>query len=285
MSGFVWLASYPKSGNTWFRLLLANLFSNDPYPADINQLPSEIASSRRTFDYLTLIESGLLTADEADSLRPSVYKELANGAPGDECDIVRPIRFLKVHDAYARNVLDGARAAILIVRDPRAIAPSLANHNGTSIDAAIDLLNDANAAAFSGTDNQPPQLRWKIPGWSGHTQSWLDQRDIPVHFVRYEDLARDTVNVFTAAMDFAGHSIARADAERAAKFSNFSRAKAQEREHGFAEAARRGSIFFRKGEADAWRNELSAAQIARIEEAHGPMMRQLGYSEAGCCEP
>ncbi len=62
MTRTVWLASYPKSGNTWMRMLIANLWSKDA-PADINDLPERggIASARATFDYLTLVDSGLLT--------------------------------------------------------------------------------------------------------------------------------------------------------------------------------------------------------------------------------
>ena len=83
----VWLASYPKSGNTWMRMLIANLSAKDA-PADINDLPERggIASARGPFDYLTLIDSGLLTHDEIDVLRPRVYEELARGVADDEYD-------------------------------------------------------------------------------------------------------------------------------------------------------------------------------------------------------
>jgi hypothetical protein len=104
----VWLASYPKSGNTWLRMLIANLSAKDDRPVDINDLPERggIASARGPFDYLTLIDSGLLTHDETDALRPRVYEELASGAQDDEYDepeAVTPIRFVKVHDAYTRT--------------------------------------------------------------------------------------------------------------------------------------------------------------------------------------
>ena len=82
----IWLASYPKSGNTWFRMLVANLSSIDGQPADINDLPERggIASARVTFDHVTMIDSGLLTADEIDCLRPRVYEALARGAEEED---------------------------------------------------------------------------------------------------------------------------------------------------------------------------------------------------------
>ena len=105
MTRTIWLASYPKSGNTWFRMLVANLSANDGKPVDINDLPerSGIASAREPFDHLLLIDSGLLTHDEIDCLRPRVYEELARGAEDDEYDVPEdapPVRFVKVHDAY-----------------------------------------------------------------------------------------------------------------------------------------------------------------------------------------
>ena len=88
MTRTIWLASYPKSGNTWFRMLVANLSAKDGKPVDINDLPERggIASARGPFDHLTLIDSGLLTHDEIDCLRPRVYEELARGEDDDEYD-------------------------------------------------------------------------------------------------------------------------------------------------------------------------------------------------------
>jgi len=113
MTRTVWLASYPKSGNTWLRMLIANLSARDGKPVDINDLPERggIASARGPFDHLLLIDSGLLSHDEIDSLRPRVYEELARGAQDDEYDDeyddehdeapdAPPVRFVKVHDAY-----------------------------------------------------------------------------------------------------------------------------------------------------------------------------------------
>src|SRR6185312_11521965 len=101
----IWLASYPKSGNTWFRMLVANLSAKDK-PVDINNLPERggIASARPPFDYLLLIDSGLLTHEEIDCLRPHVYEELARGAADVKYDSREGEpsgRFVRVHDAYS----------------------------------------------------------------------------------------------------------------------------------------------------------------------------------------
>lgn len=291
MTRTIWLASYPKSGNTWFRLLVANLSAKDGKPVDINNLPERggIASAREPFDHLLLIDSGLLTHDEADALRPRVYEELARGEDDDEYDDAQaapPVRFVKVHDAYTLTPKGepllagrrGADAAIVIVRDPRDIAPSLAHHNDSSIDAAIKFMNQKQASFGGGKTRQMSQFRQRLPGWNGHIASWLGQSDIPVHLIRYEDLTADTAGTFAAALDFAGFPADRAQIAGATGFACFAQAQAQEREKGFRELPRWGDMrFFRRGEVGGWRDELTPEQVARIEADHGPMMLRLGY--------
>jgi aryl sulfotransferase len=294
MTKTIWLASYPKSGNTWFRMLLANLTATDDKPVDINNLPERggIASARGPFDHLLLIDSGLLTHDEIDALRPRVYEELARGAEDDEYDKpedIPPVRFVKVHDAYTLTGRGepllggkaGAEGAIVIVRDPRDVAPSLANHNATSIDDAIVFMNNADGAFCGKLNQQHLQLRQKLLGWSGYMASWLDQTDIPIYLIRYEDLKVDTLGAFRRALDFAGRPASDGDLRRAVDYANFAELRRQEQEKGFTEMPRRaGGQFFRRGEAGAWRDELTAEQVARIETAHAPMMRRLGYETA-----
>ena len=289
MTGIVWLASYPKSGNTWFRVILANLASE--HPVDINDMPGRggIASGRPEFEAVTWLDSGLLTHEEADALRPRLYEALAGGAH-PEPEVADPgapprPRFIKAHDAYVSTGLGEplfARIgrAILIVRDPRDVAPSFAHHRHTTIDAAIALMNGPDAALAGGRNALTNQLRQRLNDWSGHAASWLEQRDIPVHLVRYEDLADDPVAVFGAAMAFAGVAAPLDDVRRAVEFASFERLRAQELERGFREwipGRGRAGTFFRRGQRGSWRDDLSPRQVASIEAAHGPMMRRLGY--------
>ncbi len=286
-----WLASYPKSGNTWLRMLIANLSATNG-PVDINNLPERggIASARAPFDHLTMIDSGLLTMDEIDALRPRVYEELSAGADDDEYD-ARPDRqqivFVKAHDAYTLTprgepLLAGARGAagaIVVVRDPRDVAPSLAHHNGTDIDAAIAFMGNAEAGFCIHVDRQPNQLRQRLPGWSGFMASWLEQTDIPVHLVRYEDMKFDAVRALRGVLDFAGRPATDEEIERAVAYADFRQLKSQEQDKGFREAPRAG--FFRRGETGSWRQELTPDQVMRIEADHALMMQRLGYRITG----
>lgn len=293
MTRTVWLASYPKSGNTWFRMLVANLSAKDGSPVDINDLPERggIASARGPFDHLLLIDSGLLTHDEIDGLRPRVYEELARGTADDEYDALEaeaPVRFVKAHDAYTLTPMGepllagtrGADGAIVVARDPRDVAPSLANHIRSSMDDAIAFMNNKNAGFCTGTRRQYNQLRQKLPGWSGHVASWLDQSDIPVHLIRYEDMKADTAGTLRRALVFAGRAATDGEIRRAVTFADFTQLRQQELDKGFREAPRpqAGGNFFRRGEVGSWRDELSPAQVARIEAEHAPMMLRLGYT-------
>src|SRR6056297_24894 len=91
----VWLASYPKSGNTWFRVFLSNLLYPEFAPVDPNRLPLNnlIASARSPFHEIVGVPPSLLSPDEIDSLRPSVDQIIGR-------DWSRPICVRKAHDAY-----------------------------------------------------------------------------------------------------------------------------------------------------------------------------------------
>jgi hypothetical protein len=125
-------------------------------------------------------------------------------------------------------------------------------------------------------------FRQRPLGWGAHTLSWLEQTDIPICIVRYEDMKADPLGVFSRALEFAGEPADAADIRQAVAFADFAGLRRQEQENGFREGPREpGPLFFRRGDAGAWRDELSAAQIARIEASHAPMMRRLGYGPQG----
>jgi len=276
-AGIVWLASYPKSGNTWFRVFLANLAAGEKGPADINDLDERggIASSRLEFEAVTLLDSRLLSHEDIDCLRPAFHDHLASRADAQ--------RWVKVHDAYTSSPSGepllgrAAHAAIYIVRDPRDVAISLSHHNNVDIDGAIEMMNSEDTVLSKARDGAGTQLRQRLLDWSGHVSSWIDQPDVPVQLVRYEDLCADPVLQFERSLAFAGRAATGAEIGRAVRHADFRELQRQEAEHGFAERVSRSAPFFRTGRAGGWRTTLSATQLAHIEGAHGPMMQRLGY--------
>ncbi len=277
MQRLVWLASYPKSGNTWVRLFLAAYSHPERDELDINTIDVSLhAGNRDLFDRVIGLEASELTPTEIERYRPDVYRQLAVEAE-------EPL-FIKVHDRWRRNA-DGASifppettaATVYIVRDPRGVAPSYANHYNLSIDAAIEQMATVDNAIAVPANRLRSQLHQPMGSWSQHVTSWLDQTELPVHLVRYEDLHADPEAAFDRILQAAGLPV---DAERLAVAlaqSRFDRLQAQEEAAGFKERLIGASRFFRRGQADSWQEELTPAQIRRIETDHGVVMARLGY--------
>ncbi len=127
----------------------------------------------------------------------------------------------------------------------------------STIDKAITLMNDRQAVYCAKPGRLDQQLRQQVPGWSGHIGSWLDQTDIPIHLIRYEDMKADAIGTFRRALDFAGRPASDDDIRRAVSYADFAELRRQEEDKGFSEKPRRpAGLFFRRGEAGAWRDEL-----------------------------
>jgi aryl sulfotransferase len=279
--GMVWIASYPKSGNTWLRILLANVVAGTDTPEDINKLSldEDLAGSRELFERQTLVDSSLLHPDEIDGMRPGALDAYA--ASRDRAT------FLKAHDSWTR-LPDGspalgtaARAALYIVRDPRDVAVSFAFHQGIPIDRAIEHMNET--SSFFGPSDY--QVRQRTNGWSGHVRSWLDDSGLSLCLIRYEDLHADTGKALRKVLRFLGvcfenEEVERKEILRAVRHSSFAGLQRQEREKGFAERSFRQASFFREGCVGAWRNHLKDAQVRSIETAHAATMARLGYEPA-----
>ena len=278
----VWLASYPRSGNTWVRLLLANVLSNED--VSINRmprvLPGTLATSRRQFDDLAGIESCLWTDDEAEALRPNVYRYSTGQAAGDRT----PLLFCKAHDALhdtsAGEPLfpeDATVGAIYILRNPLDVAVSHAINDGKhGFSDTIRAMNTRDYAV-RGTARF---LRERRLDWSGHVESWM-AAPFPVLPVRYEDLLADTLGTLARMVRFLRLDGAAAPPRlhRAVRATAFPRLREQERREGFIERSPLAKEFFRSGKAGDWRRHLTAAQVREVMCAHGRVMAAAGYSD------
>lgn len=283
-SAIVWLASYPKSGNTWFRVFLANYLADRDQPVSINALGGGggltrgIASGRNIFSETLGIDAGDFTHDEYDCLRPDAYRALAARAPETP--------YMKVHDANIATAdgeplipPDATARAIYFVRNPLDVVVSLANHSSQPIDRIIEHMGDPSHAFCSTVRGMANQLRQRLLTWSGHVGSWIDHTAFPVHVMRYEDMLSQPAETFGGAVRALGLVDDDARLARAIEFSRFEELRKQESEapDGFLEAPPNVEHFFYQGRAGAWRDHLSAEQTRRVITAHAPMMRRLGY--------
>lgn len=273
----VWLASYPKSGNTWTRILLANFLDPDRAAAsDRIELSGSISSNRPRFDNLSGLPSSDLTDDEIDCLRPDSYRALAQSA--------RDLLFVKVHDAYHPNhygdpifPTECSRGAIYLVRDPRDIAISYAHHQGhTDFAKTAGQLGEPKHNLAGG---HKAQLRQKMGTWSNHYRSWTAQDNIPTLVIRYEDMLADTMAALRAMVRFLDLPHASDDMRLAAAVDSarFDKLQAAESEKGFQEKPERAKRFFRSGKAGEWQAFLSEEDSRKIETENGDVMRLLGY--------
>jgi aryl sulfotransferase len=275
MQGIWWLASYPKSGNTWLRALIATLVSGRP--ADINNLIflGEISSSRFGFDDALGIAAADLSLEQQTNMQPRAYEIWAAEAP-------RPL-YCKAHDCYHLTPAGeplfptaATRGAVYVVRDPRAVAVSLAHHTGRTIDDEIARMNNAEAAFSAAPERLDQQLHQRLRRWSDHVTSWL-AAPFAVHLVRYEDMHRDPHAAFGAVAAFLGLPCDRETIAAAVAATTFACLQAQERASGFKERPRQARVFFREGRIDGWRAALTPEQAARIVADHGAAMNELGY--------
>jgi aryl sulfotransferase len=278
VAGIWWLASYPKSGNTWLRIALASLLSGRP--ADINAMPmvSLIATNRAFFDNALGIESANLTIEQITKLRPRVYEIWTAEAK-------QPI-YCKTHDAFGKTPAGEplfsttvTLGAVYIVRDPRAVAVSLAHHGARTIDEAIARMDDPASSPSSFTGRLHRHLTELRGAWRDHVESWLSA-PFPVHLLRYEDMHRDPHAAFTKVAAFLGLPNDRQRIAAAVDAASFSRLQAQERATGFIEKPIQAAAFFREGSIDGWRRTLLPEQAAHIVDANETVMRRLGYDTA-----
>ena len=278
MKRIVWLASYPKSGNTWFRALLTNYVQDPSEPASIDRLLGiPIASDRRLFDELAGVKASDLTPDEVESLRPRVYRSWAR--------TLRETRYCKAHDAATRDV-NGAplfpeavtRGVLYLVRDPRDVAVSYAAHRERSLEDTVAAMADPSHQMAGSAWTIGSQVRQRLLTWSGHVTSWRAS-GLPVHVVRYEDLQQDPGEALARALRFLDRDPDPGRVRRAVGFSRFEVLQEQERQGGFRERPPGNRAFFREGRTGAGRRELTLAQVRAIEDVHGEVMQSLGYLE------
>lgn len=277
LHGILWLASYPKSGNTWTRNFLHNLLNIlegiDEDEQDINKM-NELTFweiSAEPYEKLLGKPVTLATRQEIAEIRPKVQELIA--ARVDGLAMIKTHHCLvtdRGHPVINTKVTAGA---VYIVRNPLDVAISLANHISGTIDDAIDMMG------ARGTETLVSERSvYEVYGsWSQHVESWTRKPHQAIYVMRYEQMLEDPERTFGA---LARHLLLKPRPEQlhlAIQRSSFDNLKKQEAEQGFKEKPDKAEVFFRSGKSGEWRDKLTRRQVREIVSTHHGQMQRFGY--------
>ena len=268
-----WIASYPKSGNTWMRAFLsAYLYSDDGKFRDFSLLDKIIKfESQRFFSHL--IKKDFLYKNETEIAKYWIKSQL------EILKFAQSSVFLKTHNYcgsinnYNFTNADLSLGFVYLVRDPRSIAVSFSFHTEESIDSVIDSMVSEKPRYVVSAGYPSWYYNWKVNYFS-----WKEfSKKIPGLILKYEDLFdKNNFIKITKLIDNLGIY-----KFNAIKFNNaylsttFEKLNILEEKYGFDESGK--SKFFNKGKKDYWKNVLNSQQIKRIEKNFEKEMLDLGY--------
>ena len=292
-----YLASYPKSGNTWCRVFitelrrLAGLDSTEATAAAERQeqelrlnrdlATGSIVSSRHWLDDQLGIESSDLSWAELDKVRGRAGNQQALYAES--------LRYHKVHDAFISPdsagcpvvPVNGCRGAVVVIRHPADVAVSLSHFFSWPLERCVDFLLDEQAGLCSSSKHGGPQVRQFTGTWANHVHSWVDQQQIPVLLLRYEDLLNEAQAQFSRLACFLDLPAEPELIAEAVVKSNFETLRAkEEREGGFHERPNGCERFFRTGRSGEGRLTLTSDQFARLTGAFAVSLKHFGYESS-----
>ena len=269
----IWIASYPKSGNTWMRTLLSTYLYLKSDKFDFKLL-SKIPNFTRDKYFENLVDLNLL---KNEPLKISEYWNAAQSRinlQGEE-------KIFKTHSACVSlkdkwfTTETHTSGYIHIVRDPRSVVCSLAAHSNTTTEKSVkDLLNDN----FVGS-NGKYGLAELTCSWKINYLSWKKKKNFPGILIKYEDLLDNTEKEFKKVLIFLkdklNFELDDKKMKQTIKLCNFSELSNQEDKKGFVEQV--NGKFFRKGKKDSWKEELNPNLKNEIEKNLKTEMQELGY--------
>jgi len=280
MGKIVWLASYPRSGNTWTRAVLHNLLAG--LRGEEAELELDQLHRSTTWEALPGWWEGLLprpleqsTRAEVAAVRAAAQQRFADAAPG-----LVPV---KTHHAFARSQghltinVKATAAAIYLLRNPLDLVVSLAAHLNYPLPRAIAQLNQDGYE----TPNQRAGAYEHYGSWRQHVTSWTGTPNPRLLVLRYEDLLADPAAGFGRLAAHLGLQPPADLLARAIERAAFERLQAKEAAGGFIERPPSSRVFFRAGRAEQWREALTPAQVRAVVEPNRALMARFGYLPAG----
>ena len=271
----IWLCSYPKSGNTWARILFA--FAKYGDAVDLEKLVGNLIdyspweADRRWFDAV----SGVPWA-KVDGKTILAHRQAAQAAmevaSGPDALIKSHNRATSLQEVPLFPASTDHRA-VHIVRNPLDVAVSLKHHMGMEEDVVLRIMTNTDMMA-----RRTKTCAWEHYGsWRTHTESWLNDAPYPTLTIRYEDLAAHNVEVLRAAFAHAGLNVPPEQVQGLFDGTAIGDLQTAEDKVGFDEIPSALKNFFRAGKTGAWKQELSADVRKTLLADCKPLMDHFGF--------
>ena len=270
----IFLASYPKSGNTWMRSIIGNLYNFDK-EFSLKTLKSiPLLSIKKNFDKFEnkiYSENNVLHFDWVSRNIIECQKILNNKS--------NHLNIFKTHSVRHKKFTNETVNAgfIYIIRDPRDVAVSFKNFSGKSMDKIINelLFEKTNIINTNGAHEL-------LSTWELNVLSWLNYNTVPRLIIRYEDLKLNIKEIVIKVIEFLNKThrinlnLSDANIDQIIENTNFNNLKKIEDKYGFDESSKHSS-FFRTGTSNQWEDVLSKTQRQLIENNLQTLMKNFNY--------
>ena len=277
----IWLASYPKSGNTWLRSIISSLLYSDDgnfkfeQLKKIQQFPEKkfFKDFVKDFNNFNEIKENWILAQEIINLK-------------NQTQILKTHQGKYTVGEHSFTNKENTLAIIYIVRDPRSLVKSISNHFSLSDDKACKFLLSpeviGNGKKFEERDNGMYNLLGK---WNDHYRSWTRDKNNFL-LVKYEDLIADTAIELNKIIEFLKNYINFKTDEsknnRILETTSFENLKRMENQGLFKENVLNKNDnskvkFFHLGPENKWKNNINDDIIKQIEKNFYNEMKELNY--------
>jgi len=274
----IWIASYPKSGNTLLRSLIYSLFfSNDGF-IDLSKL-----SVIPNYNQIRFFE-GLISKDE----RFDIKKISENwNASQSRINSSNKLKLLKTHNSNCKingnpfTTEKNTAGVILVVRDPRDVVLSASNHFSLSNKKVCEILLDENAKLLP-RENLEHEIVTILGSWVDNFKYWYNYKNCLL--IRYEDMINNKSKVILELINyfkmFIKTDISEEKINNTIKSTSFSNMQKQEVKGFFKESVtvdKKKIQFFNKGKSKNWVGNLDKKIQNKLEKAFYNEMKFLGY--------
>ena len=279
----IWIASYPKSGNTWLRALLSSYFYSDngTFNQDLLKNIAQFPERRYFVDF---------------NYNPKIVTDTSKFwiKAQEKINQNNKLNFFKTHNILGsinnKNFTNkkNTAGAIYIVRDPRNVITSIQNHYEITKDEALKFMTNEKKFIYDHKLNHDYSDFQFISSWEKNYQSWTKQNLFPVKVIKYEDLNNKTFEVFKEIIEFIENITHRKNLFDKIKAMNsidsttFDKLQNLERKEGFLESVLSKNIskkipFFHLGPKNDWKNIFDQTYQKKINLLFKANLKELNY--------